>query len=247
MWRIPAATPTHTFWPMSGQIAELEAYRVGARALAARILSAQEAERARVSRELHDDTGQALTLLLVRLQLIEEMSGEPAVRKELSELRSLVASAIDGVRRLTLQLGPSVLEDLGLASALEWLADRLYQDAGLQIDLVLDRDDGRVPIDVAVALFRVAQEALTNVVRHAHTKKATVLLELREREAFLVISDRGTGFDVAAARSRPATSIGLFGMAERVALLDGTIEVHSRRGAGTQVAVRVPLPSEVMA
>jgi len=229
---------------MAGQIAELEAYRVGARALAGRILSAQEAERARVSRELHDETGQALTLLLVRLQLIEDTASDPAMRKELAELRGLVVNALDGVRRLTLQLGPSVLEDLGLASALEWLADRVDQDAGLSVDLVLDHDDDAVPVDIAVAVFRVAQEALTNIVRHAHVHHAAVMLKIDERKIVLTVSDGGAGFDVAAARSDPALSIGLFGMAERVALVDGTIEIRSRPGAGTQVVVRVPLPRE---
>ena len=110
---------------MAGHVAELEAYRVGARALASRILGAQEAERIRVSRELHDETGQALTLLLVRLQLIENMTNDPAVRRELVELRALVVDTLEGVRRLAVQLGPSVLENLGLASALEWLVDRV--------------------------------------------------------------------------------------------------------------------------
>jgi signal transduction histidine kinase len=226
---------------MAGQVAELEAYRVGARALAGRIISAQEAERARVSRELHDETGQALTLLLVRLQLIEDIAKEPAVHRELSELRALVVSALDGVRRLTLQLGPSVLQDLGLASALEWLADRIERDAGLRVELILDRDDDRVPIEVAVAVFRVAQEALTNVVRHAHVREAAVLLKIDEQQLVLTVSDRGAGFDVAAARSDPTASIGLFGMSERVALADGVIDVRSKRGAGTQIVVRVPL------
>src|SRR5512132_4607944 len=125
------------FSAMAGQVAELEAYRVGARALAARILGAQEAERVRVSRELHDDTGQALTLLLVRLQLVENMSTETEIRSELAELRELVGETLDGVRRLAVHLGPSVLEDLGLCSALEWLADRVRAETGLVVDLRL--------------------------------------------------------------------------------------------------------------
>jgi len=226
---------------MAGQVAELEAYRVGARALAGRIISAQEAERARVSRELHDETGQALTLLLVRLQLIEEIAKEPAVHRELAVLRALVVSALEGVRRLTLQLGPSVLQDLGLASALEWLADRIERDAGLHVELILDHDDDRVPIEVAVAVFRVAQEALTNVVRHAHVREAAVMLKIRDQQLVLTVSDRGAGFDISAARSDPTTCIGLFGMSERVALVDGVIDLRSKRGAGTQIVVRVPL------
>lgn len=229
---------------MAGLVAELEAYRVGARALAARILSAQEAERVRVSRELHDDTGQALTLLLVRLQLVENMTADEKVRKELAELRELVVTTLDGVRRLAVQLGPSILDDLGLRSGLEWLADRIEAETGLDVDLSLGGDD-RVLSEVAVAVFRVAQEALTNVVRHAHATRATVALDVADGVLSLTVSDNGDGFDVEAARAHPTRSVGLFGMAERVALVNGTIDVISRKGAGTRVCVRVPVREEV--
>ncbi|HEY6957528.1 MAG TPA: sensor histidine kinase [Candidatus Limnocylindria bacterium] len=229
---------------MAGHVAELEAYRSGARALASRILSAQEAERVRVSRELHDDTGQALTLILVRLQLVENMTRDPEVRRELAELRELVVDTLDGVRRLAVQLGPSILEDLGLRSGLEWLVDRVREDAGLQIDLALDSDDG-IPPTTAVAVFRVAQEALTNVVRHARATRAEVRLSDEDGVLTLTVADDGVGFDVDEARARPAASVGLFGMAERVALVGGTIELLSRKGAGTRVVVRVPAREEV--
>jgi two-component system sensor histidine kinase UhpB len=230
---------------MAGHVAELEAYRSGARALASRILSAQEAERVRVSRELHDDTGQALTLILVRLQLIENMTRDAEVRRELAELRELVVDTLDGVRRLAVQLGPSVLEDLGLRSGLEWLVDRVREEAGLQIELTLDTDDDQVPATTAIAVFRVAQEALTNVVRHARATRAELHLSAEGGVLTLAVSDDGVGFDVDEARARPAASVGLFGMAERVALVGGTIEVVSRKGAGTRVAVRVPVREEV--
>lgn len=230
---------------MAEQVAELEAYRRGARALASRILSAQEAERVRVSRELHDDTGQALTLILVRLQLVENMTRDPEVQHELAELRELVVDTLDGVRRLAVQLGPSVLEDLGLRSALEWLADRVRGDTGLRVDLRVDCEDGRVPAETQIALFRVAQEALTNVVRHARASRAEIRLADGGGAVLLTVSDDGIGFDVAEARARPAASVGLFGMAERVALVGGTIELLSRKGAGTRVEVRVPVREEV--
>lgn len=231
---------------MAGQVAELEAYRSGARALAARILSAQEAERVRVSRELHDDTGQALTLILVRLQLIENMTRDAEVRHELAELRELVVDTLDGVRRLAVQLGPSVLEDLGLRSALEWLADRVREDTGLQVQLALECDDARVPGTTAIAVFRVAQEALTNVVRHARASRADMhLAQDDEGGLVLTVSDDGVGFDVDEARARPTASVGLFGMAERVALVGGTIDLVSRKGAGTRVVVHVPVREEV--
>jgi signal transduction histidine kinase len=230
---------------MAGQVAELEAYRSGARALAARIISAQEAERVRVSRELHDETGQALTLVLVRLQLIENMTSDPAVRHELAELRELVVDTLDGVRRLAVRLGPSILEDLGLRAGLEWLADRVRAEAGVNVSVKVGCADERVPAPVAIAVFRVAQEALTNVVRHAGAATASICLDDEDGSLVLVVSDDGIGFDVGAARARPTHSVGLFGMAERVALIDGTIKVLSRKGAGTRVEVRVPLREEI--
>lgn len=230
---------------MAGQVAELEAYRSGARALAARILSAQEAERVRVSRELHDDTGQALTLILVRLQLIENLTRDAEIRRELTELRELVADTLDGVRRLAVQLGPSILEDLGLRSGLEWLADRVRDETGLRVDLDLRCDDEHIPHTVAVAVFRVAQEALTNVMRHAHATRIDLRLDDADGALLLEVADDGGGFDVDEARSRPAASVGLFGMAERVALVAGTLDIQSHKGAGTRVIVRVPVREEV--
>ncbi len=229
---------------MAGHVAELEAYRSGARALAARIISAQEAERVRVSRELHDDTGQALTLILVRLQLVENMTRDPDMRRELAELRELVVDTLDGVRRLAVHLGPSIIEDLGLRSGLEWLAERVRQDAGLRVELSVDCGDD-VPVTVAIALFRVTQEALTNIVRHAHATRVDVVLECHGAALELLVSDNGVGFDVEEARSRPTASVGLFGMAERVALVGGSIEIQSRKGAGSRVEVRVPVREEV--
>jgi two-component system sensor histidine kinase UhpB len=232
---------------MAGQVAELEAYRSGARALAARILSAQEAERVRVSRELHDDTGQALTLILVRLQLIENLTRDPDVRRELAELRELVVDTLDGVRRLAVQLGPSILEDLGLRSGLEWLADRVREETGLRVDLDLRCEDEPIPPTVAIAVFRVAQEALTNVVRHANATRVDLRLDDGGAVLSLEVSDNGSGFDVDEARSRPTASVGLFGMAERVALVGGTLDIQSRKGAGTRLEVRVPVREEVPA
>lgn len=231
---------------MAGQVAELEAYRSGARALASRILSAQEAERVRVSRELHDDTGQALTLILVRLQLIENVTRDPEVRRELAELRELVVDTLDGVRRLAVQLGPSILEDLGLRSGLEWLADRVRDETGMRVDLDLRGETENIPPTVAIAVFRVAQEALTNVVRHARATRIDLRLDDSSGVLLLEVADDGAGFDVDEARSRPTASVGLFGMAERVALVGGTLDIQSRKGAGTRVIVRVPVREEVL-
>ncbi len=226
------------------KVAELEAYRSSARALAARILSAQERERVRISRELHDETGQALTLLLVRLQLIETMTSEDAVKNELAELRELVGAALDGVRRLAVHLGPSVLEDLGLCSALDWLADRVRAETGLRVDLHLGCGCTEVTDETAVTIFRVAQEALTNIVRHAGATRAELTITSDGDSYTLSVSDDGIGFDAAAARADPEASVGLFGMQERVALVGGTLDITSTPGRGTRVLARVPMREE---
>jgi two-component system sensor histidine kinase UhpB len=232
------------FRSVTQQVAELEAYRVGARALAARILGAQEAERVRVSRELHDDTGQALTLVLVRLQLVEDMSSEPEVRHELAELRTLVGETLDGVRRLAVHLGPSILEDLGLCAGLEWLAARVRAETGIAVDLRLDCECAHVSPEIAIAMFRVGQEALTNAVRHARARRVAMRLASTDGGLELSVDDDGRGFDVDAARARPASSVGLFGMAERLALVGGELEIRSNVGSGTQVRAQVPIREE---
>lgn len=233
-----------TVGSVAEQVAELEAYRTGARALAARILSAQERERVRISRELHDDTGQALTLLLVRLQLLESTSADAAMAKELAELRELVGATLDGVRRLAVALGPSVLEDLGLCSALDWLADRVRLEAGLRVDLHLNCNCPSVPHEIAVTMFRVAQEALTNIVRHAAAGRAEITLVSQPDFCTLVVTDDGMGFDTTQARSDPTSSVGLFGMEERLALVGGTLEIRSRPGGGTRIEARAPIEVE---
>jgi two-component system sensor histidine kinase UhpB len=244
---ILATVPARTVGSVTEQVAQLEAYRLSARALAARILNAQEGERVRISRELHDDTGQALTLLLVRLQLVENHSAEPAVRHELAELRRLVGETLDGVRRLAVHLGPGVLEDLGLRSAIEWLVDRVRLEAGLHVDLTFEGDCEDVVSEVGVAVFRVAQEALTNVVRHAEAESVRVSLTSHDGMLELEIQDDGRGFALEDARARPGSSIGLFGMTERIALVDGRFEIDSEPGRGTTVRATVPLREEVFA
>jgi signal transduction histidine kinase len=195
----------------------------------------------RVSRELHDDTGQALTLLLVRLQLVENMVRDDEVRRELAELRALVADTLDGVRRLALDLAPSALDDLGLAAAIRWLVRRVEEETDLEVETTVDCDGAGLEREVAIAVFRVAQEALTNVVRHAHARHLRVRLVRRAHTLVLTVEDDGRGFDTAAIRSRPASSVGLFGMTERVALIGGELAISSAAGGGTIVRANVPL------
>jgi signal transduction histidine kinase len=206
---------------------------------AAMILRAQEKERARVARELHDDTGQALTLLLVRLQLLADQSTDPETREELAELQALVAQTMDGVRRLVVDLGPTVLDDLGLASSVEWLAERMRADGRMRVDLHLDVDR-EPPRPIALAIFRVTQEALTNVLRHAAASRVSIHLTHDNGQLRLVVADDGVGFDVEAAERRHEDSVGLLGMTERIALVAGGLSIESAHGRGTTIVANVP-------
>lgn len=204
------------------------------------ILHAQEKERARVARELHDDTGQALTLLLVRLQLLADRTTDARTQAELAELRALVAQTMDGVRRLVVDLGPTVLDDLGLASSVEWLAERMRADGTIRVDLHLDLD-AEPPRPIALAIFRVAQEALTNVIRHARASSVSLRLTRSDGRIRLVVADDGIGFDAEAAGRRSEDSVGLLGMSERIALVDGVLSINSVRQGGTTIRADVPV------
>jgi signal transduction histidine kinase len=203
------------------------------------ILHAQEKERARVARELHDDTGQALTLLLVRLQLLADRITDPKTREELAELRALVAQTMDGVRRLVVDLGPTVLDDLGLASSVEWLAERMRADGRMRVDLRLDLDL-EPPRPIALAIFRVTQEALTNVLRHAAASCVSIRLTHDDGHLRLVVADDGIGFDLQSAERRHEESVGLVGMTERIALVAGQLSIESAPGRGTTIVAVVP-------
>ena len=202
-----------------------------------RVVEAQELERTRLARELHDETGQALTSILLGLKPLEEaLAGHPA-RAALAELREHVVSALQDVRRLAVELRPAVLGDYGLVPAIERLVDA-FAEQDVRVDFHSALGETRLPSDVETALYRVVQESLTNIVKHANAKHISVSLARRESGVAAVIEDDGAGFDQRAVREG---GVGLLGMRERLALLDGRLEIESRPGAGTTVVAEVPL------
>jgi len=202
-----------------------------------RVVEAQELERTRLARELHDETGQALTSILLGLKPLEEaLAGHPA-RAALAELREHVVSALQDVRRLAVELRPAVLDDYGLVPAIERLVDA-FAEQDVRVDFHSALGETRLPSDVETALYRVVQESLTNIVKHANAKHISVSLARRESGVAAVIEDDGAGFDQRTVREG---GVGLLGMRERLALLDGRLEIESRPGAGTTVVAEVPL------
>jgi signal transduction histidine kinase len=209
-----------------------------------RVITAQEEERKRIARELHDQTGQALTSLLVSLKVIEKAGDLEQARELTSDMRAIVTETLDDVHNLSLELRPSVLDDMGLVPALARYVESCPARFGLQVDFVIaGMDRQRLPMEVETTLYRIAQEALTNVARHSKAGHASVLLERRRRAAVLVIEDDGEGFDTAQVLGSPAERerLGLYGMMERASLVGGQLTVESRPGAGTTVSVEVPL------
>jgi signal transduction histidine kinase len=199
-----------------------------------RVVAGQEGERRRLARELHDETGQALTSILLGLRALEDANAGVNV----DELRELVVATLQDVRRLAVQLRPKALDDFGLVAALERLAQTFSESSGIRVQLEANVGEGRLPAEVETTVYRIVQEALTNVVKHAEASEVSILLVRRDGTLTVVLEDDGGGFDPDAVRS---DSLGLEGMRERVALHDGRLTVESSAGAGTTLRIEVAL------
>ncbi|HWI37370.1 MAG TPA: ATP-binding protein, partial [Burkholderiales bacterium] len=205
--------------------------------LSRRLFAVQEEERRHLARELHDEFGQLLTAVSLRLQIAKNSPG-PSAAASLDECATLVARAGERVRSLALELRPTMLESAGLDGTLRWLAE-LHSRQG-QLAVSVTGSTQGVPNDVAITGFRVVQEALTNVLRHAHAARTEIRLAQVGGRLRITVEDDGVGFDLGAARKK-ATGLGLVGMKERVDILGGELEIVSRPGAGTRIHVSLPL------
>jgi signal transduction histidine kinase len=201
-----------------------------------RVVQAQETERRRLARELHDETGQALTSMLLGLRAVEGTTDEEARRQALASLRELTAGTLRDVRRLAVELRPKALDDFGLVAALERLVDGFRERTGLEAHFEA-RLAERLPREIETALYRIVQEALTNVIKHSRATTVSIVVARKDAAVTAVIEDDGAGF----APDAPTHGLGLVGMRERVALVNGRLTIESARGAGTALVVEVPL------
>jgi PAS domain S-box-containing protein len=210
------------------------------------IFSIQEEERRRIARELHDETSQALASLAASLEAISGMlpSSTDKVRVRLRKAQALSISILDEIHKLTYELRPTLLDDLGLVAAARWLADNNLRAAGIRVKSRTTGREKRLPPQLEATLFRVIQEAVTNIARHSHAKNASVMLHFDKNIVKVRVSDDGEGFDVEEAissKDRPR-GLGLLGMKERVELVNGTLSIKSRPGGGgTKIEVEIPL------
>jgi signal transduction histidine kinase len=224
-------------------LAELERKERLRRVLLKKMLSAQEDERKRISRELHDETGQALTSLLVSMRVLADRTTDPQQKDILMGARDLAANTLRNIRNLAVELRPPVIDDLGLVPAIRKYLSQFEELHGVPISFTAV--NGRVHDSTAMALYRVVQESLTNIIKHADACLVEISMDIRENHIELVIHDDGKGFDVKAMHaSRKDNRVGLAGMRERVELLGGTLTIISRPQQGTTITVVVPNPRE---
>jgi signal transduction histidine kinase len=207
-----------------------------------KVIIVQEEERKRISRELHDETGQALTSLMVGLKVLQGTTSLQEVQEKTSQLRAVAAQTLDGVHRLALELRPSVLDDLGLVAAMQRHARDWGKNFGLSVDFQATGLDRRLSPQVETTAYRIVQEALTNVARHADAQNVSVLLEYRGDSVVCIVEDDGRGFDVRKVlEAKGMRRLGLYGMQERISLVGGKLTVESTAGLGTTVFVEIPL------
>jgi PAS domain S-box-containing protein len=212
-------------------------------ALSHKLIGAQEAERRHLARELHDDIGQVLVALQLNLRRAQDQAGATPIAPHLTDSVGLVERLIQQVRTLSRDLRPSLLDDLGLVPALEWHLKQLADRSGLALHLSAHLDDTPIAPELAISIFRIVQEALTNVLKHARAGRARVELRREGDEIRVSITDDGVGFDVEAARQRAdgGASLGLISMQERARLANGCVEIISAPEAGACVRARFAL------
>jgi len=214
------------------------------RALAGRLQSVREEERTRVARQIHDELGQALTAIkLESASLIRELPGEAKQQSIRAEsIAKLADETIRAVRKISTELRPGILDDLGLAAAVEWVTEEFQARTGTKVQLTLPEIDLAIDREHATALFRILQEILTNVARHANATQVNARLVKQEGSLILEVQDNGKG--VSKEELSAGRSLGILGMRERALLLGGELTIRGAPALGTTVTVRIPQPDE---
>jgi signal transduction histidine kinase len=215
------------------------------RDISGRLIAAQEEERRRIARDLHDDFSQKLALLSIDLERLRQNPEAREVRQQILELCERAQEISSDVQQLSYQLHPSKLDRLGLVVALKSHCDEIKKHHELELSFIHHNVPARLPQEIALCVFRIVQEALRNIVRHSKAASALISLVGKDEAIHLTVSDSGIGFAVSSARSREG--LGLISMEERLRLVGGEILIHSRPGRGTMIDVQIPLAQQTPA
>lgn len=224
---------------------EIERKEAAREELLRKVLTVQEEERKRIARELHDETTQSLSGLVMKLEaaIAAPVEADGKIKDKLLDIRDLAVRTIDNVHKAIFDLRPSVLDDLGLLSALRWYAENRLRALNIKVRVEVTGEERKLSPEVEIALFRVVQEAINNIVRHAEAHNMVLGVEFKDSSIVIEVEDDGKGFDVQAVslRADRVHGLGLLGMKERVALLGGNMDIESRPGRGTHLTIIVPL------
>ncbi len=222
----------------------LEALDESSRQRANQIITAQEQERKRIARELHDETSQVLTSLLISLAVLEESLTTQEARERIADTRRLAHQTLRAIRNLSIDLRPSALDDLGLLPALRWYVKEYQKKCSIDVEFAASGFKERLPAEMETALYRIIQESLTNTAKPAHAHKVWITLKEDGESVSATISDDGQSFDYESIQKTPGQErgLGLAGMHERAVLLDGTLTIFTVPGQGTTIEARIPLP-----
>lgn len=210
----------------------------------AQLLTRIEEERRRIAQELHDSVGQSLTLLVSGLKTLQNPPPQHDLIQSYADLQKLGQQSLNDIRHIMLGLRPTLLDDLGLAPALQRLAEDAMKQCPLKIQIVCELEaQNRMQQDVEIAIYRIVQEAITNVIKHAYAREMTILLHQTSKTIFLDISDDGCGMNSLQLQKmqQPDGHLGLIGMRERITLMGGEFQLRSTPGRGTQIAASIPL------
>jgi signal transduction histidine kinase len=220
---------------------ELKASYNAVRSLTAHLQNIREEERTNIAREIHDELGQQLTVLKMDVAWLNKRFQGPdeKVNQRLKDLLTMLDETVQSVRRISSQLRPSLLDDLGLTAAIEWQLGEFEKRAGIKAVFDAPHDEVRIPDASKTALFRIFQESLTNVARHSGARNLAVSLKVADKSLVMTISDDGTGFDPQKVSEK--RTLGILGMKERTEMIGGTYEINSKPGTGTTVSVSVPV------
>lgn len=221
--------------------------RGGSRSFGHLLLKVLEEERRRISRELHDDTQQALTSIILRLDMLKASLDEDqtAAKNAIDELKDIAENALEGVHAMALNLRPTMLDDLGLIPTIRWYIKNNFKDCGLAIDFRVLGSERKLSGDVELVILRIVQEALVNAAKHARATAAGVKIAFGESDVSVAVRDNGIGFSVkrALADSVDREALGLMDMRERAEIIGGRLRIESEEGKGTLVELVVPLES----
>ncbi len=220
---------------------ELQAKEALRLSLIRRLFTVQEDEQRRLSRELHDETGQCMASLLAYIKVLQSKLTTDEQRMLLGEAREVTVNVLEGIRKMAVELRPPALDDLGVVAAMEKYISNFKKHAGIAVSFSVPKDKVKAAGDVEVSLYRILQESLTNIYRHAQAKTASIVLRQNEDSVYLEIWDDGCGMaEDALLAAREKNRLGLFGIQERVELLGGSLEIISSPGAGTRLFVTLP-------